>query len=398
MRAFKLNGLSLGLLLLTACGSHSNEDPRGQAPENRAIVGPLADALKAIQTSEYASDCDRKLDATKTKLLRFAIQRTDLEVSHSSSTATNSQYVKFSGKYLFNGPTPTPHSEDWIHDRYSWSSVDKIYEANKDHLTSSLWNYVNSMVRSLLLEDQRRVIYGVNDGIDHENVALLGEIKQAVDLCQADLTCTHPTLSASTLIAADAIPFYHYYLSEIAHSSDAAVQRGYVERFKRRVDSDSEIHLPHWNPELKFDREDAKIHLQLSLDATKFSDVDQALVKSNIESVWKTDSIDLQVLIKSKSMNANFFELLFHPLDPGERDFVSRNDKTLNLFPLSRTRSIAHEFGHVIGLSDHYYAVWDATNCEYDQQSSDLDLMSNSSTGNVTPEEWRSITDHLQVQ
>jgi hypothetical protein len=70
---------------------------------------------------------------------------------------------------------------------------------------------------------------------------------------------------------------------------------------------------------------------------------------------------------------------------------VIRENKTVTLFPNVKARSIAHEFGHVMGFNDRYYSVWNAAACEYKVQNSEEDIMSNSNYGVVLDEHWQDL-------
>jgi hypothetical protein len=67
---------------------------------------------------------------------------------------------------------------------------------------------------------------------------------------------------------------------------------------------------------------------------------------------------------------------------------VSWSARTVTLEPDVTEKSIAHEIGHVLGFSDRYYTTYDAMTCRYSTVKDDADIMSQSSTGEVTDAEW----------
>ena len=88
----------------------------------------------------------------------------------------------------------------------------------------------------------------------------------------------------------------------------------------------------------------------------------------------------------------DLFHILF-TLEPNNRSFVNFNLKEINLFPFTAVRTVAHEYGHVLGFDDHYYTVWNSEKCEYHAQYNEEDIMSDSETGDVTNLEWQTLLD-----
>jgi hypothetical protein len=127
------------------------------------------------------------------------------------------------------------------------------------------------------------------------------------------------------------------------------------------------------------------------MDGEILSADEKSMVESIIESTWKNDQNLFELEWGSKSTHPDLFTILFKRNEPGQRPYVSASEKTMNLFPMNRVRSIAHEFGHVLGVDDHYYTIWDETQCSYTQETNSEDLMSDSTSGEVTPEEWNSL-------
>ena len=87
-------------------------------------------------------------------------------------------------------------------------------------------------------------------------------------------------------------------------------------------------------------------------------------------------------------------------MEPGfdGRSFVTWKDSKVVLYSDVREKSIAHEFGHVLGLTDHYYSVWRPSRCEYTLQVLDTDIMSNPTTGEVTDVDWASVNEMYPVK
>jgi hypothetical protein len=150
-------------------------------------------------------------------------------------------------------------------------------------------------------------------------------------------------------------------------------------------------HEPRFNPYMKQSRVNEEIRINLPLDPGALSESDREVVKSTIEQVWARVNTKVTVEWKGRSKILDLFTILFHSDLIGESANVNHGDRSMNLYPLTRVRSIAHEFGHIIGFDDHYYTVWDDRICSYVQESTESDIMSNSQSGVVTDEEWSEL-------
>lgn len=71
--------------------------------------------------------------------------------------------------------------------------------------------------------------------------------------------------------------------------------------------------------------------------------------------------------------------------DPNKVSYVDPQKAEMHLKGSFRVATFAHEMGHVLGLPDEYYTVWDADKCEYQVWSQKGNLMSNSFGGRVLP-------------
>lgn len=95
---------------------------------------------------------------------------------------------------------------------------------------------------------------------------------------------------------------------------------------------------------------------------------------------------------KTAGPESGLYHFIVEP-GTGGRSWMNWDKLEVHLFSEVRVGSIAHEIGHVLGFPDHYYDVWHPERCEYMSQYHETDVMSDSSTGSVTADEWRAL-DH----
>ena len=110
-----------------------------------------------------------------------------------------------------------------------------------------------------------------------------------------------------------------------------------------------------------------------------------------IESIWTSAELSLKIDWKAEASRDLFTVLLLR--ESSGRSFVSPSKKTVNLYNNVRAKSIAHEIGHVLGFTDHYYSVWNSTKCEYQDQSREDDLMSDPTYSKVLDDEWKTLQE-----
>ncbi|MBC7387182.1 MAG: hypothetical protein H7301_13605 [Cryobacterium sp.] len=133
-------------------------------------------------------------------------------------------------------------------------------------------------------------------------------------------------------------------------------------------------------------RDGEKLHLELY--AGDFSNMTE-LLSSYIQSVWTSGS--QSVVVDWRTTAQDLFSI-FASLSPGQRSFVNYTDRKVVLSDGLNRKAIAHEIGHVLGFNDNYFEIWDESHCECQHQFREDDIMSNHSSGSVTPEEWGTLT------
>lgn len=121
----------------------------------------------------------------------------------------------------------------------------------------------------------------------------------------------------------------------------------------------------------------------VALDAGEFAGHEQVLA-GIITKEWQGSGFRIKIRWVQKLPNAYRFEANLR----SGRTYVNHQRHAIVLENLAWTKTVAHEFGHVLGFDDHYYSVWNDQNCYYTQLARNGDLMSNSQRGHVQPRHW----------
>jgi hypothetical protein len=380
--------------------SSAHARPEQVLPGLVTFSGDLNQELDQIQNHEGIDPCD----VSQAEIKRFLVtaveehqaamkeEANESSVAESSSPHTpQARLIEFQGSHLVDLPKIATKSDGWTTNIQGWRGIHNFYKQNADKPTPRFWRAMNEAVRSLLLEDKIRVINGTNRGIDHENVQQLLAISAKVESCMKDAACEIPDFSDELALAVKSIPMYRFFYQGLRSNSDFESKREFLKDFLDRSRMDLLDHGFRKNPHLKFERSDSTTVLNLAMDPGLLGQREKEIIDSIIESVWSSETSKVKLDWSSKQVTPGLFEILFHPNSPDQRPYVLPYKKTMNLFPGNRTRSVAHEFGHVLGFDDHYYTVWDPDRCLYIYESNDFDLMSSSDSGDVTPEEWRTL-------
>jgi hypothetical protein len=378
------------LALLPACGGRKN-DTRSQGYQDLRLAANLLQELADLEDSPYFEPCDRIHAKTKREILA-AIQKPFPSRSSPQSEDPGGHRhhrIPFQGSFLLDLPKKNPESKDWSTFIYGWGSLHEFYLKNKEPLELRTWAKLNSLARSLLLEDKRRILGRRNYGIHRNNLASVPKILSAVATCEKDASCSRPVFDADTELSLRSIPYYKMFLDQLDAEASAGARRALLPAILARVRTDLETFSFQANPAIRNSNVDGIRKLEIEMDAGTLTTEEQTLLSSIIEKTWSGTEAALKVIWKQASGAKDLFRILFDANRPGERPYVIRAEKTVNLFPGTHTRSVAHEFGHVLGFPDHYFTTWDPIQCNYIEESDPTDLMSDSSSGDVTEEEWQ---------
>lgn len=381
---------SLGL---SACGN-KNEDHSGDAFRLEPKNGELSKSLDEIQKDSWAEDCDRQLSAKAIELVTLFDRRADEIAAFAKDLPPSTRFrnVSFAGSSLKEYIDPPTPQAKWDSYNESWEQTYSDYLEIKNQPLNRNWMIVNANVRSLIMNDQWRVVDGSNLELQRDSATSLEALLQKLTLCNEDHACTFPTFSDENLSFIQNNKIYRNIFDEMKRASDSDAFRESLALFKKRVSNDLKRYAFRVNPSIISTRgtEANDSVLTIPFDGSDFSDHDRAQLQSYIEPIWKTEG--LKVLIEWRnSWTDSIYKIFFNPALVGTRPWVSSNDREMHLFPQNRTRSVAHETGHVLGFRDHYYTVWNRKTCTYIIEYNDTDIMGDSDAGSVTPDEWAEL-------
>lgn len=394
LNEFRLLAIILIVIGGSACSSNNDSsfDPRGTAPEDKHQVyqGPLYQAYRSVQESLHREKCDQKLDDIKSTLITALDLKSD-ELIKASLIQKNhpSTYIPFARSYLVNNPKREAR-KGWQTEPYSWSTIYDYYRRNLDKNKPNFWTTVNAYVRSLITDDRKRVVYGYNLSLSHDQIEKIPSLKETTESCLTDTRCIQPKWNEEQLNLISEVAAYSHFHSRLTKARFFREKRNILEKLFKRIESDFLLHKDEYNSMVSHHKNEGKDIYSINLDASNFSDEDRALLEKTITETWNNTENSVSINWKKSTPSMPLFRFLFS-MEPNNRSYVNFGLKEIHLFPFTAVRTIAHEFGHVLGFDDHYYTIWDSEKCEYRAQFNEEDIMSGSDTGDVTAQEWESL-------
>jgi hypothetical protein len=395
MRTRFLNFIHLiAVSVVFACAPPSNSPNESFRTHN--VVGSLAQNLKEIQASTHLEACDQKNQDLQIEIAAALDDQADAIAKNPATETTTdplqaATLVPFFGSNLLKIPLNAPDSATWAESKMSWGVVIAAYQKNKTSPPPHFWSSLNSRVHTLLDFDKKRIVDQLNLYLDKDSVTAVPSIQNLVDACAKQDDCVSITWPDSISPVIQSNPIYHQLQTKLDAAAGSTPKRAVIQQFKRRIDLDAIYRLNDVNHTvLQTESTDGKHVLQLPLDGSSFSDADRSTLKGFIESVWQTPQNQVEISWKNSSDDSDVFKLFFEK-DVGSLSFTQFYQRQVHFFAYNNNRVIAHEMGHVLGLDDHYYILWNPDTCEYTLQTNNGDLMSNQNTGSVTAEEWAQL-------
>jgi len=378
MKKLSLVAYAVVLSLLSACGGSS---------EPGTPMGRLEKVADEIAGHENAGYCDRYVDGWRRTIARELDSR-DSEIdkfaasleSHGDVTI---QQVGPISVISQKAPTVAPSGPDDFD--VSWEELYDEYLKIQNLPSEVEWLQLRRTATDILARDSDRVLDYQNFEISRENVSLYKSLLPVSVACVADPNClVLPLNNAQEGLLRSSPLFASLYLRTLTGSNWD--RRHALEILKRNLEIDLKSVTFRPNPAI---RRSAPNEITIPLDAGDFSGF-ESILEGYITPIWSTPWGTVKLEWQSRT---DIFRFLVNPLN---LSLVQHRERKVLLSKLVRAKTIAHEFGHVVGFRDRYYYVWNYSSCRYHTQSDLSDLMSSSQTGTVHESDWREIFEHYR--
>lgn len=380
------------LVSLTGCGKAETPSSAALSDASHSVLtGSLAANVRSIADSRWKESCDVKqlpkmleiaaaLDAREAEIQAYVTSRpaegTDTWVTVRLGATTVRERSK---------PLATKHGWETT-ETSSWEDIAADYEKARARPVGPEWSALNSYVRGVLVDDVDRVVKSRNFSLYPNAAGIMEAVRDRVSACYRDPSCVKIPFNVNELAFIEGQSSLRSVLITMNAAAEPAKKREWIATFAFSLSRDIRRFSFRHNEGV---RQVAPGIFEVPMDAGPFAQVSER-VKGYVESVWSAPGKQVRVLWKDQRDYPDIYRILLGA-SAGERAYVDHYERTMNLFPNVRSRSIAHETGHVLGFPDVYYTIWDPEKCSYRTITHVESLMGDSSDGVVLPAHWAEL-------
>lgn len=383
------------LITLQIAGCSKHKENGSEENEYRGNLVELLDQFyDPKRENNLSTYCDIKL-----KNAKYAIAR-DLEkykdriqrYNQSKNLQTNPGSLVHIGTFSFAYTPPTNIPSKWIKENLpSWYDLVGYHRAlSEGGGSDENWSYLNKQVRSLIFDDKSRILNWVNFSFEHSDEKKLKSLHKVMTDCISDVTCSLKNFDPNIEKWALTKSFYTYHINKIKSAQDKETLSKAKDNFLRRINDDIQTTFDYgFTPKNQADKSTKTLIVRI--DFSVFAPRQRKLANI-IEKAWSVFGFNLK--IETEILEPfTFFNL---DISPNHTRASVKFGDTYNVMKISENVSlntIIHEIGHVIGLEDRYYTLWNEDSCQYTSQYNKADIMSDSDAGRVLPENINRIIE-----
>ena len=377
------------LTFLSPACSHVTLAPPVQARSIHSQVQELAE-------NSRSEDCDRNLKSIAIELadaVDFYLRSSQIPALERNSSPSKDFRLFQLGPTFFSLDLFSAEPRvGWYEFKRSWNGLYWRYLKNlKNKNWIQGWAQFNQDVHTLYTDDRNRILGDVNLYLNKDSGPLISHSAERLTRCLADAHCGQPIFDSFELEMVHGNFYFNRLLHKIGSETSFTGRRALIKRLSQSLNVAKRRY--EFQPNSTVYRK-SENEIILPLRPGPFAAV-QLQLATWIEGLWRRGSKKLTIQWVADSKDSKVSQLELSP-EIGGRGSVSGDRTQIFIFPGGSIKSLAHEIGHVLGFRDHYFTVWHPEACEYVMQNNDEDLMSNSSTGSVTEEEWEELDRYYE--
>jgi hypothetical protein len=381
----------ISLFLVFAGCSHSNNY---QLPPHGVLENGLTEKLNKNFTSDWLTDCDSRYRSTEEEIANVLDDNFAEIKSLTEKPVESGDFNRFQlgSLWMWERKQKEPAIDKWVEGTYSWDNIYKYYTKIKDTPINQNWVYLYSDAQYLLSIDWLRLIDYTNSELDKDSLPLLNEALIPLRNCYQDSTCFEPKMSEKVEQFLTQNRIYNWLLEQVKESEDRSQKRERFEILYKRMVNDASDYV---FIQSKYVKRLSKSDYEISLNSGDLRGNENEISK-RILPVWTSDQYKVRIkwVDHVSSDPAITFKI---SQSVAGRSWTRVDLGEIELAQNSRISTLPHEFGHGLGFRDHYFDVWKSDQCLYVDQYNNGDIMSNDTTGQVTPSDWAELDSAYPV-
>jgi len=375
-------------LSLCACGRKSADRPP-PPPSKKTLQGSLYENLIAISAHKRAGVCEKtNLDLKKEMAKTLDEKKSEIAAHYETLLKKNAEnvHIKDFGTIKITEPKKKESANDeWQTEDILWSdAADDFLEYKKSGKPLALLN-ANLKMRSLLSSDVYRVVRNYSYIYSRKGREVLENARTQTQKCLSEPACSTIEFSPEQLKFLNQDSYYREAIDQLKQEQGADARKT-IETINGWLQEDLERKYLARKTIAVQKKSEGHFVVGLKGDALGTA---RSEVESIIKRYWNTEYGVIEISWTNSSLKDVYTILI--DLILGERAYVRYSSASMHLPPITSATTVAHEFGHVIGLPDEYYEIWLPEKCGYRYEFNPGNLMSNSSTGRVLKEHFEEL-------
>lgn len=379
------------LMGLSACqksDSGSSAGDSGKKQVTGSVYSAVSEVYSIPEEQGAYSPCDLEQKQMRLEIAQAIDSRSVeiLELRKKSSSTSGSWVVTKTqaGEILIEESNrPKEESQGWETDIYGWQHVENLYHEVKNQPVNAKWLQLDSLIRSIALDDKYRIIHWTNYQIGPNEVSKVQALNKIVAACLEDSNCLSLTVPEELKTFVSENYYYSLHMDRLEKATRAGPTE-FRDRIKDFHDRTSSDEMDRANPTFAFKHQtDAATKTIFVRFTDSIFQGHHDLFNKYTQDVWSQFGLRVQILWDQAQSVFDHFSFL--KVSAGQRASVNFRKKLMKLPEITRAATISHEFGHVLGLGDEYYTVWASSKCQYTDYYDLGNIMSESGTGKVLP-------------